>query len=702
MTPASPPSDPDGTVNGVTLQSRGTYTGGVSVNNSTGVVTLTNAAPLGTHTLTVRVTDNCGATTDAAFMLNVVCPAITVTAPTAATVAVGAAFNQSFTQTGGSGTIGFTLPSGALPNGFALATNGALSGTTTQAGIYNLTIRATDANGCTGTAAYTLTVTNTTPTISAANVAHVKGATANAVIANVSDPEQAANSLTVQVNNVASAMVNGVTVSGLTIDGAGAVTANVAASCTATDATFTLKVIDSAGASATAALNVTVTAATLAITTQPVARTVSANTAASFSVAANGSNLSYQWRRNAVALTNGWNVQGATTAALTLNPTLANDAGSYDVIVTNGCGTVTSTAAMLTVNGGGAAPLLVSEFRFSGPQGAGDWYLELYNNTDAPLRTNGLVIAFADALGQLAESFPLTLDRTISAKGYYLIAGPQYSLSLAAVADQSLPIFATLRNVGGVGLFADALQPTKRLDSLGAQGFAQSAALQYFIEVAALPALANTLVEHAFVRKFSNTGLPTDTNNNLADFILLAIAPTPINGVTPQPGAPGPQNIAAPALANSTLPVTMLNPAIYANNGPNTVVESVPVTVGSATYPRSLYLRRTLTNNTGSPVKKLRFRITELSNGGVNTAILRALNSDDITATIGGQPVTVKGLTLEAPTQPTGGSVNSTLSVGSITLAAPLANGAKINVQFRLGIVQGGSYRFFANVEASN
>ena len=121
--------------------------------------------------------------------------------------------------------------------------------------------------------------------------------------------------------------------------------------------------------------------------------------------------------------------------------------------------------------------------------------------------------------------------------------------------------------------------------------------------------------------------------------------------------------------------------------------------MGSATYTRSLYLRRAFTNNTGAPVTKLRFRVIEMSNGGVNTAILRAINSGDIT--VNGQPV--KGLTLETPpAQPTGGGVNSTLCVGSITLAAPLANGAKVNVQFRLGIVQGGSYRFFVNTEASN
>jgi hypothetical protein len=52
------------------------------------------------------------------------------------------------------------------------------------------------------------------------------------------------------------------------------------------------------------------------------------------------------------------------------------------------------------------------------------------------------------------------------------------------------------------------------------------------------------------------------------------------------------------------------------------------------------------------------------------------------------------------PAQPNGGALNSTLTVGNITLGAPLAPGASVNVQFLLGIQQTGLFRFFINVEA--
>ena len=65
--------------------------------------------------------------------------------------------------------------------------------------------------------------------------------------------------------------------------------------------------------------------------------------------------------------------------------------------------------------------------------------------------------------------------------------------------------------------------------------------------------------------------------------------------------------------------------------------------------------------------------------------------------------VTVEGTTLEQPpSQPNGGGFNSSLSAGTVTLAAPLAPGQSINIRFLLGIQQTGNFRFFVNIEALN
>jgi hypothetical protein len=81
-----------------------------------------------------------------------------------------------------------------------------------------------------------------------------------ATIASVNDAEDAEDSLAVEVNGGSSAMVNGVTVSMISVAANGSVTANVSADCNASSAMFTLSVTDSDMQTVEAMLVVTVTA----------------------------------------------------------------------------------------------------------------------------------------------------------------------------------------------------------------------------------------------------------------------------------------------------------------------------------------------------------------------------------------------------------------------------------------------------------
>jgi len=70
--------------------------------------------------------------------------------------------------------------------------------------------------------------------------------------------------------------------------------------------------------------------------------------AANFNVTASGTApFSYQWRKDGVALSGN---PTATTAFLNIAAASLADAGSYDCVVSNGIGSVTSAAATLTVN----------------------------------------------------------------------------------------------------------------------------------------------------------------------------------------------------------------------------------------------------------------------------------------------------------------------------------------------------------------
>ena len=85
----------NGSIASFALQSQGTFTGAISVNSSTGVVGLSTAAPPGTHTITIRATDNCGATTDASFAVTVTDTPPSITASSGLSRAQGSAASNS-------------------------------------------------------------------------------------------------------------------------------------------------------------------------------------------------------------------------------------------------------------------------------------------------------------------------------------------------------------------------------------------------------------------------------------------------------------------------------------------------------------------------------------------------------------------------------------------------------------------------------
>jgi hypothetical protein len=81
------------------------------------------------------------------------------------------------------------------------------------------------------------------------------------------------------------------------------------------------------------------------ITTQPSSLSVDEHNSALFSIQAiGGGELDYQWRKNGVAIT------GANNINYQILDASANQAGIYDVIVSNSVGSVISISALLTVN----------------------------------------------------------------------------------------------------------------------------------------------------------------------------------------------------------------------------------------------------------------------------------------------------------------------------------------------------------------
>ncbi|MEC1768098.1 DUF4073 domain-containing protein, partial [Schinkia azotoformans] len=134
---------------------------------------------------------------------------------------------------------------------------------------------------------------------------------------------------------------------GIDITGATSATLTINNAQETDEGSYTVVVTNAAGNVTSTAATLTVTPAPVAptITTEPSDQTVTAGGTATFTVIATGdAPLSYQWKKD------GIDIAGATSASLTINNAQESDEGSYTVVVTNGAGNVTSTAATLTVN----------------------------------------------------------------------------------------------------------------------------------------------------------------------------------------------------------------------------------------------------------------------------------------------------------------------------------------------------------------
>lgn len=136
------------------------------------------------------------------------------------------------------------------------------------------------------------------------------------------------------------------------IGGATNPTLNIAAAVAGDAGSYDCVVANACGSATSNAATLVVQSAPT-INTHPSSQTVSPGANASFSVGATGDGtLLYQWRRNGVALSDGGQIFGSTTANLLITNVTGANAGNYTVDVQNGCGAVTSNTAVLTVCAG--------------------------------------------------------------------------------------------------------------------------------------------------------------------------------------------------------------------------------------------------------------------------------------------------------------------------------------------------------------
>ena len=381
------------------------------------------------------------------------------------------------------------------------------------------------------------------------------------------------------------------------------------------------------------------------------------------------------------------------------------------------------------VNVATAGQLVISEFRLDGPNGNNDEFIEIANvsgsdHTVAALSGSGYGVAASD--GTTRCSIPN--GTVIPNKGHYLCVNSvgyglaSYPAGNGTTATGDATYTTDIADNAGIALFNNntgggAYTLANRLDAVGST----SEANILYKEGTGYPAIVPFSINASFYRDNCGKGgsittfgpCPTggllkDTNNNAADFVFVDTNATSA-GAGQRLGAPGPENLSSPIERTASFAVNLLDTCVAATSPPNRVRDFTSSPVNNSTFG-TLDIRRTVVNNTGGNVTRLRFRVVDITTFPAPSGIadLRPRTSTAVVVTVDRPPcgsgtsnVTVQGTTLEQPpSQPNGGGFNSSMSAGVVTLATPIANGASIDVRFLLGIQQTGSFKFFINLEA--
>jgi hypothetical protein len=307
------------------------------------------------------------------------------------------------------------------------------------------------------------------------------------------------------------------------------------------------------------------------ISSQPVNVATNVGATVFFTVGTTGSQLSYQWYLNNVALTNNPTSQ---SNVLELDNVSTNDAGNYRVVITNALGSVTSSVATLAVAGAPAITLqpastsvvVNNNVSFTASVSGADplvyqWYF--YSGTNAPIdslpdgtnasytvwsaqanNAGNYFLIVTNGFGSVTSSVAVLTVQTpplFSAQPANVVTATNRAVSFVAKANGATPMRATWWRTGSVSNLASVLFSNNTTSVNFSGGNAQAAiatnspagTTQFTLNLlATYSALTNVSTNSFYVVLSNSLGTVTSTPATLTVLVPPMITSQPVSVAT--------------------------------------------------------------------------------------------------------------------------------------------------------------------------
>jgi beta-lactamase superfamily II metal-dependent hydrolase len=353
----------------------------------------------------------------------------------------------------------------------------------------------------------------------------------------------------------------------------------------------------------------------------------------------------------------------STTASVTFAPT-SGGGKSATLTIASSAGSTTVSLVGTAQAAGGAAPIVIAEFRVRGSAGGNDEFVEIYNNGDTPADVSGYTMRGSNNAGTVSVRATVPPNVVLPGRAHYLFvntAAGGYSLAVPG----DLGYGTGITDDGGIAIFNAS---GTAVDQVGLS--AGSA----YKEGTPLASLGATNANRGYARKIAGTAdALQDSGDNSADFqllspsdpqdLVLTASPSSVNFGSVAPGDTRSQSVTIKNLL--LIPVTLSPAAIGGADAPAFAVGAPSTTTlpggGTATIAVTF-------QPVDSGAKSASLTVTSTSSGSVTVPL----------AGTGTGGLSVSPTSIDFGTATPGSSTSSTVSITNtdatgVVLAPPFA-----------------------------